>query len=567
VFDSHAALPTVSGDALLSYECGTGSIELLGKCVGQVLDDAAEKWGDRDAMVVRHQSLRYSYAQLKNQVEDLAKGLIGLGISKGDRVGIWSTNCAEWVVSQFATAKAGAILVNVNPSNGATESDYVVRQSGCTALIYGEAFRDLDYPRMVREICGAKDPPPLQHLISIKAENVEGAMSWTDLIGMGRQAQDTLLRAREAELGFDDVINIQYTSGTTGRPKGAMLSHHNLVNNARLVADRLRFNHEDRLCIPVPFYHCFGMVLSNMVCVVSGAAMVVPGPRFDPEMTLRAVHDERCTALHGVPTMFIAELEHASFNTFELGSLKTGIMAGAPCPIELMKRVQSEMHCEQLTIAYGLTEASPVITQTAREDPVEVRAATVGRPLPHTEIKIVDSTGKIVPRGMPGELCARGYMVMKGFYNDPAATEAVIDKDGWLHTGDLSMMDDRGYCRIVGRARDVIIRGGENIYPREIEEFLYTCPGISAAQVVGIPDRKYGEQVIAWIKLEEGSALTEARIRAFCEGKIARFKIPKHIKFVREFPLTVTGKVQKFRIREMMIEELGLAGEAAIETA
>jgi fatty-acyl-CoA synthase len=376
------------------------------------------------------------------------------------------------------------------------------------------------------------------------------------------------LREREATLDFDDPINIQYTSGTTGLPKGATLTHHNVVNNAMLTANCMRFTHRDRLCIPVPFYHCFGMVLSNMACVVTGAAMIVPAPHFDADATLRAIAEERCTALHGVPTMFIAELEHPEFSRFDLSSLRTGMMAGSPCPIEVMRRVVKQMHCGEMTIAYGLTEASPVITQTTIDDPIELRVTTVGKALPHTEAKVVNPLdGTTVALGEHGELCTRGYLVMKGYYNNASATKAVIDTDGWLHSGDLAVMDENGYFKITGRAKDTIIRGGENISPREIEEFLYSCPGISAVQVIGVPDRKYGEQVVAWIKLERGATLTEDKVREFCAGKIARFKIPRYIKFVEEFPLTVTGKMQKYKMKEIAIKELGLEDEAKIETA
>jgi len=410
--------------------------------------------------------------------------------------------------------------------------------------------------------------PLLRNLIFIGGEAPARMLAWDELLRRGAAVPAGQLRAREATLEFDDAINIQYTSGTTGFPKGAMLSHHNIVNNGMLIVDALRFTHVDRLCIPVPFYHCFGMVLANMACVVTGAAMIVPAPHFDAEATLSAVQEERCTALHGVPTMFIAELDHPKFAKFDLRTLRTGIMSGAPCPIEIMKRVVQQMYCSELTIAYGQTEASPVITQTTPDDPIELRVTSVGKPLPHTEVKIIDRTsGRIVPAGEPGELCTRGYLVMKGYYRNDEGTRAAIDTDGWLHTGDLATMDERGYCNITGRAKDLIIRGGENIYPREIEEFLYTCPGVTAVQVVGIPDRKYGEQVVAWVKREQNSNLTPEDVREFCEGMIAHFKVPKYIKIVEEFPLTVTGKVQKFKIREAMTRELGLAADADVETA
>jgi fatty-acyl-CoA synthase len=563
----------------LSYSCGTGDIQLLGKCIGEVLDDTAGKYPEQDGLVVRHQKLRYTYAALRQEVERVARGLMRLGIKKGDRVGIWATNCAEWVMVQFATAKIGAILVNINPANRAFELEYVLKQSECQTLLMIESFRDNNYLAAIRQICPeleGSEPgglqstnlPLLRRVIFIGGPAPQGMIAWSEVVRLGDSVPLDELRQREAQLEFDDAINIQYTSGTTGFPKGATLSHHNIVNNALLIANCMKFTNRDRLCIPVPFYHCFGMVLANMACVVSGAAMVVPAAFFDPEATLRAVHEERCTALHGVPTMFIAELEHPVFAQVDLTSLRTGIMAGSPCPIEIMKRVVSQMNCRELTIAYGLTEASPVITQSTTDDPIELRVTTVGKVLPHTEVKLIDTQSKkIVPLGENGELCTRGYHVMKGYYKNADATRGAVDEDGWLHTGDLAMMDERGYCKITGRAKDMIIRGGENIYPREIEEFLYTCKGISAAQVVGIPDPKYGEQVVAWIKLEDGSPLTPDAIRAFCEGNIANFKVPRHIRIVTEFPLTITGKVQKFKIRETMIKELGLEAEAKIQTA
>lgn len=563
-----------------SYACGAGTTPLLGLCIGEVLDGSAAAYPDCDALIVRHQEKRYTYRQLLREVELAARGLLRLGIQKGDRVGVWATNCAEWVVLQFATAKVGVVLVNINPANRAFELGYVLGQSECQALFLGEGFRDCDYVETLRSIS-----PELAHssrsgLHSTKLPNLrqvvfigerpapEWMFSWRDLLQMGEEVPEQELRQRESMLQFDDPINIQYTSGTTGMPKGATLSHHNIVNNANFIAAAMKFTAEDRLCIPVPFYHCFGMVLSNMVCVVSGAAMIIPAAFFDALQTLRAAAEERCTALHGVPTMFIAELEHPEFPSFDLSRLRTGIMAGSPCPIEVMKRVVREMNLREMTIAYGLTEASPVITQTTTDDPIELRVTTVGKPLPHTEVKIIDmATGEIVPRGTPGELCARGYMVMKGYNRNPEATHAAITEDGWLHSGDLATMDASDYVKITGRAKDVIIRGGENIYPRELEEFLFTCPGISEVQVVGVPDRKYGEQVVAWVKLEAGAILTAEDIQQFCTGKIATYKIPKHIKFVASFPLTVTGKVQKFRMREVSIEELKLEEAAKIETA
>lgn len=571
-----------------SYACGVGTSPLLGRCIGEMLDRSAAVYPDREALVVRHQDRRYTWSQLREEVEQAARGLLSLGMQKGDRVGIWSTNCAEWIVLQFATAKVGAILVNINPANRAFELEYVLRQSECQTLFLGEGFRDCDYPEtllsIVPEFGQRKGPnlqagesgapvslklPHLKNLIFLGARPAPPWMyAWQDLLAMGDQIPEQELRRRESTLQFDDAINIQYTSGTTGMPKGATLTHHNIVNNAHFIAACMKLTAEDRLCIPVPFYHCFGMVLSNMVCVVSGAAMIIPAAFFDPLETLRAASEEQCTALHGVPTMFIAELDHPEFSRFNLKKLRTGIMAGSPCPIEIMKRVVREMNLREITIAYGLTEASPVITQTTTDDPLDVRVSTVGRPLPHTEVKIVNTaTGEIVPLGTPGELCTRGYMVMQGYYRNAEATRQMISDDGWLHTGDLATMDTHGYCKITGRAKDMIIRGGENIYPREVEEFLFTCPGISEVQVVGVPDPKYGEQVVAWIKQAANANLTAESIQQFCAGKIATYKIPRHIKFVDSFPLTVTGKIQKFRMREISTEELKLDHAAKVETA
>jgi len=579
------SMQTATGSARkLSYSCGTAAVPLLGKCIGEALDDTAAAHPNNDALVVSHQQKRFSYAELLHEVERAARGFLSLGIKRGDRVGIWATNCAQWVVTQFAAAKIGAILVSINPANRSLELEYALRQSECQTLLLIQGFRDTDYVQVVREVCPESEPagggqfgelrttklPELRRLIFMgtnspdqadqkPAEVPRGMLGWNQLLHMGDDVAIKQLREREASLNFDDAANIQYTSGTTGLPKGATLSHHNIVNNGMLVANAMRFTHRDRLCIPVPFYHCFGMVMANMACVVTGATMVIPAPYFDPEATLRAVSKERCTALHGVPTMFIAELEHPNFTAFDLSSLRTGIMAGSPCPIEIMKRVVNLMYGSEMTIAYGLTEASPVITQTTTDDPLELRVATVGKVLPHTEAKIVDPVdGKTVAIGAQGELCTRGYHVMKGYYNNASATSSVIDGDGWLHTGDLAVMDEKGYYKITGRAKDVIIRGGENISPREIEEFLYTCPGVSAVQVIGVPDHLYGEQVAAWVKLEQGSRLTADEIRRFCEGKMARFKIPRYIKFVEEFPLTITGKVQKYKMREIAVKELGL---------
>jgi fatty-acyl-CoA synthase len=562
-----------------SYVCGASTSTLIGRCIGQVLDDTADKYPEQDALVVKHENRRFTYRQLKQEAELAARGLLSLGIKKGDRIGIWSTNSSEWVITQFATAKIGAILVNINPLNRSFELKHVLQQSECQTLLLIDGFRDANYVSILREICPelessapgdlqSKNLPDLRTIIFIGTSVPASMFSWEELLRRGQTTSLDELRHRESELEFDDPINIQYTSGTTGLPKGAMLSHHNIVNNAQFIAAALRLSPEDRLCIPVPFYHCFGMVLGNMACVVSGATMVVPAAYFDPEGTLRAIHEEKCTALHGVPTMFIAELSCPNFKDFDLSSLRTGIMSGSPCPIEVMRRVVREMNCRELTIAYGQTEASPVITQTTTDDPIEVRVTTVGKALPHTEIKIIDPlSGKMTPRGVAGELCTRGYLVMRGYYRNPEATSKVIDNDGWLHTGDLAVLDDRGYFKIVGRSKDMVIRGGENIYPREIEEFLFSCPGILDVQIVGVPDFKYGETVAAWVKLKPGAALTLEDLKKFCKGKIAEYKIPRYLKVTDDFPMTVSGKVQKFKLREISIREFGLQQAAETETA
>lgn len=562
-----------------SYVCGASTSTLIGRCIGQVLDDTADHYPERDALVVKHENRRFTYRQLKTEIELAARGFLSLGIKKGDRIGIWSTNSSEWVITQFASAKIGAILVNINPLNRAFDLKHLLRQSECQTLLMIDGFRDANYVSILREICpeiGSSAPgslqsenlPDLRTIVFVGEAVTPGMFSWEDLLRRGQTISLDELRRRESELEFDDPINIQYTSGTTGLPKGAMLSHHNIVNNAQFIAAALRLSPQDRLCIPVPFYHCFGMVLGNMACVVSGATMVVAAAYFDPEATLRAIHEEKCTALHGVPTMFIAELSCPNFKDFDLSSLRTGIMSGSPCPIEVMRRVVKEMNCQELTIAYGQTEASPVITQTTTADPIEVRVTTVGKAMPHTEVKIIDPlTGKIVPRGTAGELCTRGYLVMKGYYRNPEATRKAIDDDGWLRTGDLAVLDDCGYFKIVGRSKDMVIRGGENIYPREIEEFLFSCPRILDVQIVGVPDPKYGEALAAWVKLKPGAVLTLEDLKQFCKGKIAEYKIPRYLKVTNDFPMTVSGKIQKFKMREISIQEFGLQQAAKTETA
>ncbi|MGA2985350.1 MAG: AMP-binding protein [Terriglobia bacterium] len=563
----------------LSYSHGIGLSPLVGLTVGELLDRTANRYPERPALIACHQNKRYTYSQFLREVERAARGLLRLGIQKGERVGIWSTNCAEWVIAQFAVAKIGAILVTLNPAYGTVEFEHALQQSACSTLFLTPGFRGRDYLSILFEICpeavhsvpGALQSaklPHLRNLVFMGHPAPPSMIPWNNLLQMGESVPADGLRARAATLEFDDPINIQYTSGTTGTPKGALLSHHNIVNNGLLIGQGMRFTCQDKLCIPVPFYHCFGMVLGNMVCVGHGAAMVIPAEHFDALATLQAIAGEGCTAVHGVPTMFIAELEHPRFREFDLTSLRTGIMAGSPCPIDVMRRVVREMHCTELTIVYGLTETSPGITQTTPDDPLELRVTTVGKPMAHTEIKIIDTrTGRIVPRGTPGELCARGYAVMKGYYRNPEATRQTLDAAGWLHSGDLATMNENDYCKITGRSKDLIIRGGENIYPRDIEEFLYTHPAISEVQVIGIPDRKYGEQVMAWVKLKPGATASTESIREFCQGRIAHFKIPRFVKFVDAFPVTNNGKTQKYKMREFSIKEMGLEEAALIATA
>jgi fatty-acyl-CoA synthase len=515
-------------------------------------DDVVAEHGDTPALVSRHQGIRWTYAELDEQVEQCARALLAAGVEKGARVGIWSPNNAEWVVVQFATAKIGAILVNINPSYRAHELEYALRQSGCSLLILAPGFRDADY----RELLASVDAPELRRSIVL-------GDAWNELLGAGDGVDAGDVRRREEELDFDDPINIQYTSGTTGFPKGATLSHHNILNNGFFIGEILGYTPADRVCIPVPFYHCFGMVLGNLAIVTHGACMVIPSESFEARAALETVEVERCTALYGVPTMFIAELADTDFGRFDLTGLRTGIMAGSPCPIEVMRRVQTEMHMGEVTICYGMTETSPVSTQTRRDAPLDKQVSTVGRVHPHVEVKVVDpATGRTVPRGETGELCTRGYCVMLGYWNDEGATREAIDAARWMHTGDLASMDDEGYVKIVGRIKDMIIRGGENVYPREIEEFLYTHPAVADVQVIGVPDDRYGEVVCAWVIAKAGAEVDEEELKDFCRDKIARFKIPHYVRFVDEFPMTVTGKVQKYRMREVEIAERGLV-EAA----
>jgi fatty-acyl-CoA synthase len=535
-----------------AYAHGPSETPLRGESIGRNFDDVVAANGERPALVSRHQGTRWTYDELHSQVEQCARAVIAAGVRKGDRVGIWSPNNAEWVVVQFATAKIGAVLVNINPSYRAHELEYALRQSGCSLLILAPGFKDADYCDLLAGV----DAPDLRRSVVLG----EG---WNELLAGAGQIGGDELRAREADLDFDEPINIQYTSGTTGFPKGATLSHHNILNNGFFIGEILGYTPEDRVCIPVPFYHCFGMVLGNLAVVTHAACIVIPSEAFEARAVLETASEERCTSLYGVPTMFIAELADPDLARFDLTSLRTGIMAGSPCPVEVMKRVQSEMHMNEVTICYGMTETSPVSTQTHRDAPLEKQVSTVGKVHPHVEVKIVDpSTGRTVERGDSGELRTRGYTVMLGYWNDDDSTREAIDEARWMHTGDLAVMDDEGYVNIVGRIKDMIIRGGENIYPREIEEFLYTHPAVEDVQVIGVPDERYGEEVCAWVVLKDGASLDEDDLKEFCRGQIARFKIPRYVRFVDDFPMTVTGKVQKFRMREIEIAERGLA-EAA----
>jgi fatty-acyl-CoA synthase len=544
----------------LSYAHGASTVPLLGQTIGENLAETARRFPDAEALVVRHQDVRLTYAELDAEVDRVGRGLLALGLENGDRVGIWSPNCAEWVLVQYATARAGVVLVNINPAYRTHELEYAVRQSGCRVLIAATDFKTSDYRAMIEEVRPAL--PELERVVFLGTED------WPALLDGGADLPESALAERGGALAFDDAINIQYTSGTTGFPKGATLSHHNILNNGYFIGEGCRYTEADRVCIPVPFYHCFGMVLGNLACTTHGAAMVIPAPAFEPAATLEAVEAERCTSLYGVPTMFIAELALPNFADYDLSSLRTGIMAGSPCPVEVMKRCINEMHMEEVTICYGMTETSPVSTQTLTDDPIDKRVGTVGRVHPHVEVKIVDPESTLVmPRGTPGELCTRGYSVMLSYWNDAEKTAEAIDAARWMHTGDLAVMDDEGYVNIVGRIKDLVIRGGENVYPREVEEFLYSHPDIVEVQVIGVPDLKYGEEIMAWVKLREGASLDAEGVRAFCQGKIAHYKIPRYIHVTDEFPMTVTGKVQKFKMRETAIELLGLQEAASVTTA
>ena len=545
-----------------SYSHGASAVALLGETIGANLRRVAASYPGNEAVVDIPSGRRWTYAELDAGTDTLARGLIAAGLAAGDRVGIWAPNCAEWVLLQYATAKAGVVLVNINPAYRSHELAYVLAQSGVRLLVSAESFKTSDYRAMVTEVRDGLDQ--LERVVYL------GSPDWQALVTGAAPAGDgpDPLAAREAALAFDDPINIQYTSGTTGFPKGATLSHHNILNNGFFIGEGCRYTAQDRVCIPVPFYHCFGMVLGNLACTTHGACIVIPSPGFEPAAALAAVQAERCTSLYGVPTMFIAELALPGFAGYDLSTLRTGIMAGSPCPVEVMKRVVSEMHMTEVTICYGMTETSPVSTQTTADDDMDRRVSTVGRVHPHVEVKIVDpETGLVVPRGVAGELCTRGYSVMLGYWDDEAQTRSAIDTARWMHTGDLAVMDTEGYLNIAGRIKDMVIRGGENVYPREVEEFLYAHPAIEDVQVIGVPDTRYGEELCAWVKLRPGATLSLDELREFCTGQIAHFKIPRYLRITGEFPMTVTGKVQKFKMREVSIAELDLAEAARTRTA
>jgi fatty-acyl-CoA synthase len=553
-----------------SYVHGASNVPLIGETIGVHFDRIVARFPEREALIVRHQNIHWSWRELQRQVDAFAAGLVALGLKPGERIGIWSPNNAEWAVTQFATAKAGLILVNINPAYRLAELEYALNKAGCVALITASRFKSSDYTQMLRDLAPelataspgnlhAVKLPELRLLVTIGDEVEKGMIPFADVAGLGGEAERRRLVALAETLQFDEPINIQFTSGTTGFPKGATLTHHNILNNGFFLGEGMGFTERDKICIPVPLYHCFGMVIGNLGCLTHGSAMVYPGEGFDPLATLEAIAEERCTAVYGVPTMFIAELDHPEFKRFDLQSLRTGMMAGSPCPTEVMRRCVDEMHLSEITIGYGMTETSPASFQTGSDDLLEKRVATVGRIHPHVEAKVVDAEGRIVPRGTPGELWTRGYLVMLGYWNDPDRTAESIDRAGWMKTGDLATIDDEGYCNIVGRIKDMVIRGGENIYPREIEEFLYRHPKIQDVQVVGVPDPRYGEELCAWVKLRDGEHAAPEDIQEFCKGQIAHYKIPRYIKFVDAFPMTVTGKIQKFLMREETIRELGLA--------
>jgi fatty-acyl-CoA synthase len=556
-------------DTLDSYVCGTANAPLLGDTIGRCLDQAARRWSDREALVSPSHDVRWTWKEFACHVDALAAGFLALGLERGARIGVWSLNRPEWTLTQFAAAKAGLILVTINPAYRLSELEFALAKVGCAAIVTATAFKTSNYMEMLNTLLpelAASPPgelqaqrlPQLRAVIQIGGPKCPGTIAFEDVTKMG----GTRHREQLAELGktlqFDDAVNIQFTSGTTGSPKGVTLTHHNILNNGYFVGRAMRLTEQDRICIPVPLYHCFGMVMGNLASVTLGATMVYPGEGFDPLATLQTIEREKCTAVYGVPTMFIAELDHPEFSNFNLKTLRTGIMAGAPCPIEVMKRVNNEMNMGEVTIAYGMTETSPVSFQSSTDDPLERRVSTVGRIHPHVEVKVVDLEGRVVPRGERGELCTRGYSVMLGYWDEAEKTADVLDAQGWMHTGDIAIIDQEGYCNIVGRIKDMVIRGGENLYPREIEEFLYRHPKIQDVQIFGVADDRYGEELCAWIRTRPGETLTPEEVRAFCQGQIAHNKIPRYVEFVEEFPMTVTGKIQKFLMREAVEAKLGL---------
>ncbi|MGT2436973.1 AMP-binding protein [Bradyrhizobium betae] len=556
-------------DKIDSYVCGISDTPLLGDTIGRSLDHAVRRWGPREALVSPSHDVRWTWREFAERVDALAAGFLALGLERGERIGIWSLNRPEWTLTQFAAAKAGLILVTINPAYRLSELEFALKKVGCAAIVTATAFKTSNYMDMLHtllpELARAKPGqlqaarlPALRMVIQIGGPAASGTIPFEDVARMGGAGHRERLAALGAALQFDDPVNIQFTSGTTGSPKGVTLTHHNILNNGYFTGRAMRLTEADRICIPVPLYHCFGMVMGNLASVTLGTTMVYPGEGFDPLATLRAIEQEKCTALYGVPTMFIAELDHPEFKNFDLKSLRTGIMAGAPCPIEVMKRVNTEMNMREVTIAYGMTETSPVSFQSATDDPLERRVSTVGRIHPHVEVKVVDLEGRIVKRGERGELCTRGYSVMLGYWEDEEKTGDVLDANGWMHTGDLATIDDAGYCNIVGRIKDLVIRGGENLYPREIEEFLYRHPKIQDVQIFGVADTRYGEELCAWIRVRPGETLTAEEVRAFCDGQIAHNKIPRYVEFVDEFPMTVTGKIQKFVMRDAVEQRLGL---------
>jgi len=562
-----------------SYSCGTSNTPLLGMTIGDKFDEIVEIYPNREALVVVHQNIRWTYNQLNDKVVKCAKALIACGLLKGDRVGIWAPNRSEWLVLQIATAKVGIILVNINPSYRKHEVSYALNQSGCKMIVSADQFKTSHYTEMISslapelKVSAFGDPecsqlPDLKMAVVLSGSPPDGFLSWSGLLEKSSLISQEEIDERQQALAFDDPINIQYTSGTTGYPKGATLSHHNILNNGYFVAKNMNFTERDRLIIPVPLYHCFGMVMGNLGCITHGATIIYPSEGFDPLAVLQAVESEKATALFGVPTMFIAELEHPNFHKFDLTSLRTGIMAGSSCPVEVMKKVQSIMYMPEVQIAYGMTETSPVSTQTKIGTSLEKQVSTVGQVLPHVEVKVIDEeSGLVVPIGKPGELCTRGYSIMLGYWNDEEKTKDAIDDARWMHTGDIAVMDEEGFLNIVGRIKDMIIRGGENIYPREIEEYLFKHPKISDVQVIGVPSAKFGEEVMAWVKPKDGEKISKEEIMAFCKDEIAHFKVPKYIKFTDDFPMTVTGKFRKVEMREISIKELGLEVEDTIKTA